>query len=328
MILISLLCIQIHVLPVAGERFDTLRNTLHPIESPFKGQVYNKDTSRYLSYYNIDFPADSGQFVFGTMDLAGYKLPVQFYIPKTPRAIVIVLHGYQNHAGTMKNLITHLVTHNYAVACYDLPGYGLASDVHIKGDFFGEYLKCYTSFVNKCTELFTYDIYTIGFSMSGGVVAEALITTPGINIKKAVLAAPLVRSQLWTLSKMGHFFANPFFKIVPRIFRNDSSDHEFLRFQRSDPLETRVVQADWVRSLFEYEKRMVSYPETEVQPKTLILQGTSDIIVEWKYNLKILTSKIKDVKVTLLPGANHQLFNESVEYREKALDAVTTFFEE
>lgn len=66
---------------------------------------------------------------------------------------------------------------------------------------------------------------------------------------------------------------------------------------------------------------------TKELPLTVI-QGTDDKVVDWKYNLQWFEKKIKGLKVVRIPGARHNLLNESKQYRQKCLDAMLMLFKE
>ena len=54
----------------------------------------------------------------------------------------------------------------------------------------------------------------------------------------------------------------------------------------------------------------------------LIIQGDADKTVAWRYNLKVIQKLFPDSKVEYLPGAGHQLANESAAIRARYLAVV------
>ena len=47
--------------------------------------------------------------------------------------------------------------------------------------------------------------------------------------------------------------------------------------------------------------------------------------MDWKYNLGLIGKKFPNADVKMIGGANHELFNEAMEYRQQALDSIDEF---
>ena len=140
-----------------------------------------------------------------------------------------------------------------------------------------------------------------------------MYSNPEIKFRKIIFLAPLVHSAYWTITKANYYLAKPFMEAVPRIFRDNSSDPEFIEFLKTDPLQCRDIPLKWVSALIAWNERMQNY-----QPRLqsiLVVQGTGDRVVDWKYNIPFLKRKFDAVGVKWIEGGRHQLVNEAPAYR-------------
>jgi alpha-beta hydrolase superfamily lysophospholipase len=79
-----------------------------------------------------------------------------------------------------------------------------------------------------------------------------------------------------------------------------------------------------VRALIEWNEKVVeSYPPS--QTPLLIIQGTEDTVVEWRYNIPFLQRKLPQSQVSYLEGAQHDLLWEAPPIRQKVFDQILNF---
>jgi alpha-beta hydrolase superfamily lysophospholipase len=126
----------------------------------------------------------------------------------------------------------------------------------------------------------------------------------------------LVRPRAWGLSKLSYHLLSPFKSAIPRRFSDNSSDSDFLHFvQHRDPLQPRDLPTAWVGALAKWIPRIESAPRSRQRP--LIVQGESDMTVDWQHNLEVLQDKFDQPEILRLPGARHHLVNESEALRRQ-----------
>ncbi|MCY1179880.1 hypothetical protein D9M73_202990 [compost metagenome] len=70
---------------------------------------------------------------------------------------------------------------------------------------------------------------------------------------------------------------------------------------------------DWV-------KRIEAAPVSARRP--LIIQGQSDMTVDWPHNLKVLQEKFAAPDILLIPEARHHLANELPAIRQRYFDFI------
>ena len=158
------------------------------------------------------------------------------------------------------------------------------------------------------------------------IIMDYLFSGRSDSFNKIILVAPLVRSDLWFLSKLGYKIYRPFAKNIFRLFRKVSSDKDFLKFVRyKDPLQAKKISLSWVNAMFKWYQKMA---DAQIINKLVaVIQGTNDNIVLWKYNLKFIQSKFGDARIKLIANGRHELFNESIDMRKEVFSQISSYLE-
>jgi alpha-beta hydrolase superfamily lysophospholipase len=236
-------------------------------------------------------------------------------MPSDPKGSVFLLHGFFDHTGIMKNLIRHCLDRQYAVAVYDLPGHGFSSGEGLLINDFSEYVLVLEDFLKIFRDDLPGPFHLIGHSTGGAIAFEYMNSTQDLIFKKVILLAPLIHFASWKITKVGYFFAKPFVKSLPRKFRKNSSDSTFLKKYRKDPLRTKRFPLKWLNAIYKWDKRIV-------------IQGTGDKVVDWKYNIEFLKKKLSGMEVKWIQNARHQLLNENEPIKSEVLEIITEYLEE
>ncbi len=285
---------------------------------------YSDSAKSYFVHYGLDCKSPIehfwGSFVSGPYMLAGH-----LYRPASYEAAVVLLHGYLNHSGQMRHLLSALLENHFAVALFDWPGHGLSSGSPVSINHFEEYTIALSDFLKKVRARLHGPYYALGFSMGAAVLTDALLTGAVPSLQQVILAAPLLRWAVYNLSKPLWKAACRFTDRIPRIQWKNSSDPEYLSFNRTrDFLHARAVSLQWVKALSEWNDKLRTLPPSDRE--ILILQPKKDKTVDWPFNLKILQKKFPAARLQMLPGARHELFNETSPYRQTAIRAVLDYF--
>jgi alpha-beta hydrolase superfamily lysophospholipase len=292
-----------------------LKQSLVPLS--FSQKQYPKSVMDYFRYYGLDHP--SVPHYFGTFRSGPYTLAGHVYKPASSRGTVFLVHGYFDHTGILKNLITLCIRENYCVAVFDLPGHGLSSGEPAAIDSFAEYKTALEDFVSICAPHVPGPYAAIGHSTGCAVIVTHLFYGTASPFSRVILLAPLVRSEYWTLSKAGHALI-PFVSATPRWMRNASHDAAFLEWFSRDPLQSKIFPVKWATALYRWEAALDS-----VVPRKFpvsIVQGTDDDVVDWSYNVPFLKKKIPGCDVRMIEGARHQLMNETEPWQTESLSAI------
>ncbi len=308
------------------EVIEKVKGQMKPLDE-CDGTQYSDSVQRYFQYYGLDVGDDRAEHLFGTFKSDGQELAGHIYKPAEYKATVILLHGYLNHTGQMKYLIRYLLRQDCAVAAFDMPGHGLSEGGRGLIDDFSQYSDALRDFTKVVSGQLHGPYHLIAFSLGSGVALDHLLTGEDVVFDRVVLAAPLVRNVAWESLKTGYKLYSKFGQSIPRAQRKNSSDGDFLEFNRTkDILHVQQVPLRWVRALYEWNDKIVNLPRRD--KAVLVIQGTSDTTVDWRYNIKFIQSKFSDVKVTLIEKGRHELFNESVNIRTKVFSEIGDYLAE
>jgi alpha-beta hydrolase superfamily lysophospholipase len=288
--------------------------------------TYSYSTALYFKHYGLDLIDQNTEHLFGTFQSNGFALAGHIFKPINYKATVFILHGYLNHCGLLSKIIRYLIESGFAVAVYDLPGHGLSGGKPTEIEDFSDYTDSLSDFMNTVRPILHGPYHLIGHSSGAAVIMDYLFAGRSDCFDKIVLTAPLVRSDLWFLSKLGYKIYRPFAKNIFRLFRNVSSDKDFLRFVKyRDPLQATKVSVKWIDAFFRWNDKIAS-AESIARP-IMIIQGTRENIVAWKYNLKFIQSKFGKAEIKLIENGRHELLNESADICKEVFSQIGSYLE-
>ena len=314
---IILSAVLLMITHISGDTLDValLKQSLAALS--FSQKQYPQPVMDYFRFYGLDH--SPVPHWFGTFRSGPYTLAGHVYKPDSSRGTVFLVHGFYDHTGILKNLITICIREKYCVAAFDLPGHGLSSGEPAAIDSFGEYRAALEDFLSLCAPHVPHPYAAIGHSTGCAVIITHLFYSTGSPFSRVVLLAPLVHSEYWALSKTGHALF-PFVSTTPRWMRNASHDGAFLQWFSRDPLQVKNFRVKWSTALYRWEAAIDS-----VAPQRFpvsIIQGTDDDVVDWRYNIPFLRKKIPGCDVRMIKDARHQLFNETDPWKTECLDII------
>ncbi|KGX85119.1 alpha/beta hydrolase [Pontibacillus litoralis] len=302
---------------------DQLKRLDHPINF-YHPTKRTKEIHSYLQYYQLDFA--EVDFHLGVINVNAKKVMVQMHIPKHPNGTVLLLHGYFDHIGHLRNVIEHLLVHNKRVIVYDLEGHGLSAGALASVESFTHYQDTLEAVITQIQQHVTASFSVIAHSTGAAIMLDYLLhanTPPFTNV---IAVAPLIRSSKWHASVVGHKLISPFIQNVRRKYRANSADVNYLSFVKADPLQYDRVSFQWFDALQVWYKRI---RQAQISSdKLLILQGTDDKTVDWRFNLNFLHTKFPNSKSILIDQGQHQLWNEEDSLKEIVLQHITNYLEE
>ena len=294
----------------------------------------------YLNFYNLDmqklYPAVKHKL--SVFEAAGERLVAQSFksganspeLVNSPEpinilGIAIIVHGYYDHVGLYGHLIRYCLEQNLDVYCFDLPGHGLSTGPRASIDSFQNYQTALDEFIAQICPAQAQQRCLFGQSMGGAIIMDHLLSNfAGQNTSpytKVALFAPLVRPAAWPINKWVFALLRHFTREQKRSFAKNSHDVDFLEFVKNDPLQASVLPIAWVAAMADWVVRFVDLAPCELE--VLVLQGTHDSTVDWKYDLGIIREKFAP-KILSLDAARHHLVNESEPYRQKMFDFITS----
>ncbi len=234
---------------------------------------------------------------------------------ESPKATVLINHGFAEHLGRYDYLAKELNQSGYNVYRYDLRGHGRSGKR--KG-----HIESYKDFVDDCREMVDLiqangeeEIFMLGHSMGGLVTflygIEYKDTLKGQILSGAAVGKlPSVRGIRPILLKIINvFFSN---RMMENPVTDDiCSDPQVVEAYREDPL---VLKEATVNFYVEFLLNAANYALDHLKEYSypcLILQGEKDKIVP-KEIAKKLHSEIssKDKKIKIYEDLFHEILNE------------------
>lgn len=305
--------------PLTPERLQALRESL-----PAWGadDAPSPDVADYLDFYGLKFdPAENISYRIGMVRSGAYRVAVQSWLRPGASANLLLVHGYFDHVGLYGKLVAFGLARNCNVLAFDLPGHGLSSGKAAVIDDFSDYSRALHD-VLATVILPQLPLWTMAQS-TGCAALMDFARHYDWPFLATVMLAPLVRPRGWRRVRLGRYLLHRVRDSVPREFTKNSSDEDFLHFIQRDPLQCREVSMRWVGALGRWLSGL-HHADLGVGP-VLIIQGDADRTVHWRYNLKVVPRLFPGSRIEMLPGAGHQLANESEELRGRYLALVVSY---
>ncbi len=272
-----------------------------------------------------------GTHTQGVLSLAGFKIHVQLFEPDTvSQGTVWLLHGYLEHSALYQPIILEILQQGFSVIAYDLPGHGLSDGKIASIQEFADYQRVLDGVrewaVAQPAGHLPLPWLGIGQSTGGAIWMDHCLRRAARHqsamVSRLLLLSPLVRpaKSAWWHNALGLALVKQVKRDVPRLFRRNNHNPEFLRFVRlSDPLQPRVMGMDWIVALTRW------IPLMEMQPPCRmpiwLAQGARDQTVDWRYNHEFIRRKFRLQTTLILEEGSHQLINERADIRH----ALTAF---
>ena len=307
---------------LSAEQLAQLRDSLPPFAD---AQPPSPRLEAFCRDYGIDFAARRPQLQYrgGAVRSAGYQLAVHQWCQPGATSNLLILHGYLDHSGLFGHLIEYGLSRHSNVLIFDLPGHGLSSGDPVAIDDFAEYSQAIADVLAAAPSADTspapLPLWVMAQSTGSAALVEFARNRPW-PFSAAILLAPLVRPAGWRRVQLAHRLLHRFADSVHREFTRNSSDQDFLAFLRRDPLQSRRISVRWVGAL---RRWLADLPirDLGVGP-ALVLQGDVDGTVDWRYNMRAIATLFPGSHLEVLPGAGHQLANESLAIRRQYLTVV------
>lgn len=286
----------------------------------------------YCRFYQLDFEQDFPQYqhLCGYFDVVGYRLVAHCFYQEKSRGTVWILHGYLEHSGLYKHIIPVLLANHYSVLIYDLPAHGLSSGARASIHHFVEYQKILQHLIAYFDQKLPKPYLALGQSTGGAILMDYVLNQYQAGQKvvfdRLLLLAPLVypAKMQWLQMKLAFWWFKSTRSGLPRIFRHNTHDQNFIRFMRDeDPLQARWIPLSWLLALKEWIDYIHQF--SPCAHPVWIVQGGQDRTVNGEYNIRFIKQRFDTKKVLFLPNAGHQLVNENGQNRQQIIAFLEQF---
>jgi lysophospholipase len=286
----------------------------------------------YLDFYAINFARTHTGIThgFGAIDACGFRIATHYWLPENPKGTLVVVHGYYDHVGLFGNAIEFGLQQGFAVLAFDLPGHGLSSGEQVAIDSFDHYADVLDVILTIAQKLLPAPYFALGQSTGGSVLLNYLwrydSARPAPWLARIALCAPLILPRGWRYSgRFLYALVHSFIKRMPRGRSRNSHNPDFIRFvDELDCLQSRTLSVRWVGAMKAWDQQFRRFPPLE--KSLLVIQGTDDLTVAWRYNLQQIWRALPNARIELIPGAGHQLVNESSDLRAQVFTAINRHF--
>lgn len=299
------------------------------LNQPYEASV---EMISYRRLYGLDvLDCDHWQ---GYVQMPLFKLHVQVFEPKIEKikGSVCLLHGYLEHSGIYQPIIKELLEQGFSVLTYDLPGHGLSdgSPANIQNfDHYQDVLHAVVRYVKHAEQL-PQPWLGIGQSTGGAILMHHLLEfaerRENPYVQRVLLLSPLIRpaKSAWWHNSVGLGIIRRIKRQVPRHFRRNNHNPEFLRFVRlKDPLQPRMMGMDWILAMSKWMLEMEQRPACRIP--VWLAQGALDQTVDWRYNIEFIREKFRLQTLLMLEEGSHQLINERSDIRAALTGLIPAF---
>lgn len=318
--------------------FDLMQLRVEERDLPGKKVVPESTEAEFWKYY--DFSLRGYELYTGGIKSSSGMIAYSLFLPDkevpgfsdkiyNTKFPVLFVHGYLDHAALNKELIEHLVSKGRTVVVFDLPGHGRSDGFRATIDQFDRYGVVLDEMILFFNDYFSKPLDIVGHSTGCAAILQMLnietlrakIDDTPETIHSIVLAAPLVRTHLWQMTRAIRGVSREWLDIVPRRYSGSSADEAYLeKVGDRDILGTAFVPGDWsdANALW-LEHFMIQEKLTNRDVPFYLFQGEEDTVVDYEFNIKLLKEKNENIEVFYFPGAKHGLFHEKEEYLQPVL---------
>ena len=248
---------------------------------------------------------------------AGAKLHVTHWLPEgRPRAIVLLAHGYAEHAGRYAHVAKRLTDAGYAI--YAVAHWGTGAS-----DGEGGYVPRFSAFLDGMAELLTLveinhgdtPRLLLGHSM-GGLIATLFLVERQRAFVAAALSGPAIlpaeppsRVTVWLSRFLSRFF--PRLGVLSLDANGVSRDPAVVEAYRADPLVYEGKIGARLGKEFMDAMAVARADAPKIRLPILIQHGEADRLTApagSRYLFDNVASK--DKRLEIYPGLFHEIYNE------------------
>lgn len=236
---------------------------------------------------------------------------------KTPRAHLIVVHGYAEHAGRYDRLAARLTKRGFAVHAFDLRGHGLSDGERVLVRSFTEYLDDLDSFMTRVQAIAsTRPVFLLGHSMGGTIVTLAMLSRrpalSGLLLSGAGLPVDVgVGQKLFGRVLMALGRIAPALRLRTLAAETVSRDPAVVAGYDADPLNYRGRMPAGTLAAMIRALRFIDKHESELSAPVLIMHGTADALTDPVGSRRLYQRAASaDKALKVYDGLYHEILNE------------------
>ena len=241
----------------------------------------------------------------------------------TPRAVLLVHHGFADHMGRYGFLVELLAAADIDVWLFDARGHGTSAGRRGHVERFDDYDADLRSMIALVTERTGGAPFLLGHSQGGLIVCHAALAG-ALPVRGVALSNPALRASMpvpaWKI-----MMAKSLSRLLPILpvpvgipATSISRDEAVVRAYGEDPLVFSSGTTRWGAEFLHAQDEVLAQ-DSRLTPPALILLGTGDLVVDAPTSAKHFASLQGDVRIVKFDGFYHELFNEPFADRLRAI---------
>lgn len=248
-----------------------------------------------------------------------------------PKAVLICVHGVNEHSGRYSNLIDAF-SEDFTLYLFDHRGHGRSDGVRSHVEDFDEYINDVAAFVdlvfaeNKTSKGDSPKIFLIGHSLGGQIVVNYLARfskddplkgdSPKSGLSGLVLSSPCLRLKM-KLNPIKKMLADKLSQWAPKLkMPNDispnwiSRDPDVVKDYKKDPLVGKAVSVRLAQEILTNLATVLD-AAPKIKIPALIMHAGDDKITDPQGTIDFFAEmNVKDKTLKIYPGFYHELFND------------------
>ena len=300
------------------------------------GELVKKDSAEYKFWQYYGFTYNNYENSVGKLKTDLGNIAFSIFTPNkitlnTKLTPILFVHGYLEHMALNKNIIEKLLDYGYVVYTFDLPGHGRSDGDRYTIEKFTDYGLVLEQILGYLINYNHNKFTIIGHSTGCTAIIQLLIKNANkFSINKIILVSPLIRSFLWKTTRLLRVITKKWKPTFKRRYGGSSRDADFLNLVKNkDFIGTSIFDAHWNDTNASWEKKFIK-DKTKIDNKMAIsiIQGTSDSVVDWKFNISVIKSSLNIKSVYYIEKGYHALFNDIKPIREKTFNLIKKILQE
>jgi alpha-beta hydrolase superfamily lysophospholipase len=246
----------------------------------------------------------------------GVVLQYRIHAAQSPRASLLVIHGFAEHGARYGHLVDALGPHGISVMEWDQRGHGKSGGRRVFVESFDQYVADAELAIDLAVQKLPAPLFVVGHSM-GGLVALLVARKKPAAVKGWILSNPALKNAV-VIPAWKEALARGASKLLPQLAvpsgippEHTSRDPAEVAAYAHDPLNSKSATARWYTEFVAAQADVCAHPEALAGLKGLVLLGTGDLIIDHQ-TTKALVGRIPNQNIELhsYDGFYHELFNE------------------
>ncbi len=240
--------------------------------------------------------------------------------PKTPKAVLVVVHGYGEHIGRYGYAAEYWTGRGYAVGGFDMRGHGQSAEQRTFIESYQAIVNDIIGFFGRVEDRFPHQKrFILGHSMGGAIVTMLLTQQPN-SVDGAIVSGAGIKITTISNSPLLIFGAGLLSRLVPRLptlkpnLTELTHDPDLDKKVKTDPLGLidKRVSARTGHELLRYGPYFDAHLPTITTP-LLILHGSADSIAAADGSRQLYANACStDKTLHIYEGMFHELHNETI----------------